>query len=95
MAKASASVPTRNGGKYVKQLLKHWAHKLDVEETDGLGIVRFPSATATMRAGAEALEVVIEAEDAATVERMQGVIASHLDRFAFREAPLTFDWTAG
>jgi hypothetical protein len=26
------------------------------------------------------------------VERMKGVVASHLDRFAFREAPLRFDW---
>ena len=24
---------------------------------------------------------------------MKGVVASHLDRFAFREAPLKFDWT--
>ena len=95
MARAIASVPTRNGDKYVKQLLKHWAHKLEVEEADGLGIVRFPAATATMRADAETLEVVIEADDAATVERMQGVVASHLDRFAFREAPLTFDWIPG
>ena len=24
---------------------------------------------------------------------MKGVVASHLDRFAFREAPLEFDWS--
>ena len=24
---------------------------------------------------------------------MKGVVASHLDRFAFREAPLRFDWS--
>jgi hypothetical protein len=24
---------------------------------------------------------------------MKGVVASHLDRFAFREAPLKFDWS--
>ena len=24
---------------------------------------------------------------------MKGVVASHLDRFAFREAPLQFDWS--
>ncbi|MGP2407982.1 DUF2218 domain-containing protein, partial [Listeria monocytogenes] len=27
--------------------------------------------------------------------RMREVVASHLDRFAFREAPLTFDWREG
>ncbi|MGQ7355331.1 DUF2218 domain-containing protein [Clostridium perfringens] len=26
---------------------------------------------------------------------MREVVASHLDRFAFREAPLTFDWREG
>jgi hypothetical protein len=45
-----------------------------------------------MRAEGEALSVTIQAEDAETLERMQGVLATHLDRFAFREAPLPFDW---
>jgi hypothetical protein len=27
------------------------------------------------------------------VERLKGVVASHLDRFAFREAPLKFEWS--
>ena len=35
--------------------------------------------------------VTIEAEEGEAVERMKGVVASHLDRFAFREAPLRFD----
>ena len=39
--------------------------------------------------------VLVEAADAGTVERMKGVVARHLDRFAFREAPLRFDWTEG
>lgn len=29
------------------------------------------------------------------VDRMREVVAAHLDRFAFREAPLEFDWRAG
>jgi hypothetical protein len=29
------------------------------------------------------------------VARMREVVSSHLDRFAFREAPLTFDWREG
>ena len=59
------------------------------------GVVRFPSATATMEASPDALIVTIEAADRETLERMKGVVASHLDRFAFREAPLAFAWTAG
>ena len=33
--------------------------------------------------------------DGEDVARMREVVASHLDRFAFREAPLTFDWREG
>jgi uncharacterized protein len=95
MAIAKARIPTASGAKYLQQLCKHWGHKLDVDLTDNKGIVRFPSAVATMEAGADALLVTIEAEEQETVERMKGVLASHLDRFAFREAPLPFDWSQG
>ncbi|RVT43242.1 DUF2218 domain-containing protein [Sphingobium algorifonticola] len=93
MASSSATVPTESGSKYLQQLCKHWSHKLTVEFTAEKGTVTFPNAVATMTAQPDSLLVTIEAEDAETVERMKGVVANHLDRFAFREAPLPFDWT--
>ena len=57
-------------------------------------MVRFPAAVATFEPRPEALQVTIEGEEGEAVERMKGVVASHLDRFAFREAPLKFDWSA-
>jgi hypothetical protein len=45
-----------------------------------------------MRADSETLDVALTVPDGEDVERMRGVVSSHLDRFAFREAPLTFDW---
>ena len=48
-----------------------------------------------MQCDAATLTVSIETDDAAKLETYQGVVASHLDRFAFREAPLPFDWKAG
>jgi hypothetical protein len=92
MLETLAVVPTANGAKYVKQLCNHWAHKLEVEQSEGVGIVRFPAATATMRACGDALTVKLDAEDEATLERMKTVLATHLDRFAFREAPLPVAW---
>lgn len=59
------------------------------------GIVRFPAAVATMKADPAALTVSVEAEDDETLQRMKGVVASHLDRFAFKEAPLPFEWSKG
>lgn len=94
MAKAIAVVPTENGWKYVQQLCKHWSHKLDVELGEKSGIVRFSEAVATMSADDQALTVEIEAASNDVLERMKGVVSSHLDRFAFREAPLPFEWKA-
>jgi len=95
MAVETARVPTTNGAKYLQQLCKHWSHKLDVELRESEGIVRFPNAVATMTADADSLTVAVEAEDDETLQRMKGVVASHLDRFAFREAPLPFAWQKG
>lgn len=99
---AIARVPTAHGGKYLQQLCKHWQHNLAVEFTADHGTVRFPrdargadwpgDALATFDADGDALSVRIDASSAAHLDAMKGVVASHLDRFAFREAPLAFDW---
>jgi hypothetical protein len=93
MPTAKASVPTANAAKYLQQLCKHWSHKLEVELSERKGVVRFPAAVARFDAGEDGLLVTIEGEASEEVERMKGVVASHLDRFAFREAPLKFDWS--
>jgi len=94
MTKSIAVVPTENGWKYLQQLCKHWSHKLDVELGEKSGVVRFGEAVATMRADDQALTVEIEASSPDVLERMKGVVSSHLDRFAFGEAPRPLDWNA-
>ena len=59
---------------------------------DGRGATWTSDALVTFDAGADALSVRIDASSEAHVEAMTGVVARHLDRFAFREAPLAFDW---
>ena len=93
MSIATASVPTVNAAKYMQQLCQHWGHKLEVDLSEQRGMVKFPAAVATFEPRPEALKVTIEGEEDEAVKRMKGVIASHLDRFAFREAPLKFDWS--
>lgn len=93
MASSTARVPTANGSRYLQQLCKHWAHKFEVECTPEKGRVNLPVGTiATMEATPEALDVRLEAVDDDVLARMKTVLANHLDRFAFREAPLPFDW---
>lgn len=45
-----------------------------------------------MAAGPEALDCRIEASAPEQLEGLKGAVQRHLDRFAFREAPLPFDW---
>ncbi|THV25763.1 DUF2218 domain-containing protein [Peteryoungia ipomoeae] len=94
MARTTAVIATENGWKYIQQLCKHWAHKLqvDLDEEAQRGVVTFDHAVATMQADASSLKVFIDSSDEAGLETYKGVVASHLDRFAFREAPLPFDW---
>ena len=93
MTTASAHVPTAHAAKYLRQLCKHWSHRVAVDLEDDTGIVVFPDAVATMTAAPAALIVVDEAETSETLERIKRVVAGHVDRFAFREAPLRFDWS--
>ncbi|MBB6427741.1 DUF2218 domain-containing protein [Sphingopyxis sp. JAI128] len=103
-AAAIASVPTAHASKYLQQLCKHWQHNLAVEFTPDRGTVTFPrdargatwagDALMTFDAGSDTLLVRIDASSEDHVEAMKGVVARHLDRFAFREAPLIFDWRA-
>ncbi|MFH1793587.1 MAG: DUF2218 domain-containing protein [Pseudomonadota bacterium] len=95
MAKSSALVPTEHASKYLQQLCKHWSHRLEVTFDTMQGTVKFPEAVATMSAREGGLEVTVESAAAETVERLKGVVSTHLDRFAFREAPLTFEWVDG
>jgi uncharacterized protein len=99
---ATASVPTKSASRYLQQLCKHWAHNLTVEFSPDHGTVIFPKdargadhpgdALVTFDAAADALTVRIDASIEAQLEGMKGAVARHLDRFAFREAPLPFDW---
>ncbi len=88
-----ARVPTRSASRYLQQLAKHWSHKMTVVFSEEEAVIDFPGGSRlTMRADADTLDVVLSVPGGEDVERMRGVVASHLDRFAFREAPLTFDW---
>ncbi|MCB2078621.1 MAG: DUF2218 domain-containing protein [Novosphingobium sp.] len=85
-------VPTPNGGKYVRQLCKHWSHKLDTSLDGETGTIRFPAAVVTFDAREDVIALDITGDDPAEIERLRGVVERHLDRFAFREAPLQYDW---
>ena len=99
---ATARVPTAHASRYLQQLCKHWQHNLSVEFTPDHGTVAFPKdargadwpadALVTFDAAADTLNVRIDASVDGQLDALKGAVARHLDRFAFREAPLAFDW---
>ena len=88
----TATVPTTHGSRYLQQLCKHWSHKFDVDFDADKGEIGFPMGPIRMAAQPEALVVTLEPNADADVDRFKQVVADHLNRFAFREAPLSFDW---
>jgi len=91
-----ARVPTHSASRYLQQLAKHWSHKMEVSFSEQAATIAFPNgATLDLRADSETLDVRLAVPEDGDVVRMEEVVASHLDRFAFREAPLTFDWREG
>ena len=105
---AEARVPTANAAKYAAQLGKHWSHNLDVKEEGETRLVTFPhnargaswkgDALVTLEPQGEELRIRIAASEAEQRDGLKGALERHLDRFAFREAPLAYQWkdlTAG
>ena len=68
-------------------------------DTEGLAVwlaangLDFPADDAVLlHAREDGLECRIEASSAGQLDALKGAVARHLDRFAFRESPLSFDW---
>lgn len=82
--------------RYIRQLVSHWSHKMATTYDEGDGMGAFPfsdSENATMTARPEGIEIALTTADAERNVHLRGVIEGHLDRFAFREAPLTYEWS--
>lgn len=96
------SVPTAHANRYLQQLCKHWSHNLAVAFDETKGTVTFPrnargadwpvDATLALRASESGLDCRLMASSTGQLEALKGAVARHVDRFAFREAPLPFDW---
>jgi hypothetical protein len=81
--------------KYIQQVAKHWSHKYatSYDEGDGMGVFPFSEHTnAVMTARDNGIAITLTTADRDENVHMRGVIERHIDRFAFREAPLTYTW---
>lgn len=87
------TIETNKASGYLQQLCKHFGHKLDVEFTPQQGSIRFDFGAADLHANQETLTMTAMAERAENLARLERVLASHLERFAFREN-LKIEWSS-
>jgi len=85
MIATTAVVKTEFAAKYLVQMCKHFAHKVDVEYTETHGECRFDGGVATFDANAEGLHLSVQAPTEEIVAWAQSAIETHLVRFSFRE----------
>lgn len=91
---SEARVETARGGRYMKQLLKHFSHKTQAEWTDERGSVTLGDfGSCTLTVAPDALLLRAESTNEEGLRRVERVVGSHLERFATHDA-LTVDWTA-
>lgn len=100
---ASGRVATPNASRYLQQIAKHFAHKLPVTSDaihaemifprDARGTTWPADAQVVLGASEDALSVTITASAEGQRDGLKRAIADHIDRFAFREAPLAWAWS--
>lgn len=91
LSSSSALVATDNPARYIGRLCKHFAHKIPVSFDEQQGRIEFAFGLALLQAEAPGLRLRAEAATGEDLQRLQEVIGSHFERFAWREA-LTLDW---
>jgi 1-acyl-sn-glycerol-3-phosphate acyltransferase len=91
-ATSTASVATDRPGRYAKQLVSHMSRKAQGTWNDdaGNGTIAFTNADRTLAAADGALLLALQA-DPENLDRMEGVVGSHLVRFGTRDE-LVVEW---
>jgi hypothetical protein len=89
---ARASVATEKPVPYMRQLCKHFGHRIPAEYDDLTGWIQFDGGRLNLDAsGSAVLELTITADDEQQRERLEGVVGSHLERFG-RGDELVVSW---
>ena len=78
---------------YMRQLCKHFGHKVDASFGEDSGYIQFEFGRCELHADEGKLTLSVSAADEESHERMERVIGSHLERFGRRDG-LSVAWTA-
>lgn len=83
IAQASVEMPTPV--RYMARLCNHFTHRVTVHREADRARIEFPNGLCTLQATEQKLEMRIEAQDAATLDRLEQVVARHLKQVASAE----------
>jgi hypothetical protein len=86
-----ADVATDKPIPYMRQLCKHFGHKVDSSFGDSDGYIQFDFGRCELHARGDTLALTVTAPDEESHERMERVIGSHLERFGRRDE-LSVSW---
>lgn len=88
---ATTHVQTPKATGYLGQLCNHFGHKISVDRSEDTAVFHFADGLVTAQADGNTLVFDAQAETSAQLEKIEQIIGSHLERFAFREN-LTVTW---
>ncbi|MDO5614006.1 MAG: DUF2218 domain-containing protein [Paracoccus sp. (in: a-proteobacteria)] len=89
---AQAFYPTEHAAKYVRQLASHFAHKIEVTDTEDGASFALKAAQVRLTARPDGLHAAMTAESAGDLIEARFVIDKHLVSFAFRENFIGMNW---
>ena len=92
MATKTGTVATPNAKRYMRQLAKHWSHKFEATIDGDRATVVFPEGSVAFHSTADQLTIEVNSHSDADLDELVETVVSHVDRFAFREAPLAYEW---
>ena len=90
--RSRAEVATDKPVAYMRQLCKHFGHKVDASFGEDSGYIQFDFGRCELHAAEGRLMLEVSAVDEESHARMERVIGSHLERFGRRDG-LSVDWT--
>lgn len=92
MSTETGRAVTASASRYLQQLAKHWAHNNEVTFDARSADIALRGNRVQMRAEPEALFATLTTGPEGDPVRLRQVFEDHINRFAFREAPLPFEW---
>jgi uncharacterized protein len=92
MVRSEARITIEGPSRYLQQLCRHFAAKLPTTHTGQRGQIVFAAGTCKLEAEDDLLILVVEAEDEASVARLEEVVARHLECLAL-DRP-TISWAS-